>query len=90
VAAMGVHISRWVTSHGFALNVSTDLAYFNHIVPCGIVDARVTSMEEILQRPALLSPVKDALAVEFGQLFHRSVLRYSEKNLLQEAHVQFG
>jgi lipoate-protein ligase B len=90
IAAMGVRISRWVTSHGFALNVSTDLAYFNHIVPCGIVDRRVTSMEAILRKPVILSSVKDVIAAEFGRLFGRGMLAFSEKALFQDSYVQVG
>src|SRR5579862_2505158 len=50
LAAIGVHISRWVTSHGFAFNVATDLRYFDLIIPCGIVDRRATSLEKLLAR----------------------------------------
>ena len=48
LASIGVHISRWVTSHGFAYNVSTDLRFFDLITPCGIADCRVTSLEKLL------------------------------------------
>lgn len=69
VAAMGVHVSRWVTSHGFALNVSTDLAHFGRIIPCGIQDRGVTSMERLLGRPLSLEDVAEATAAEFANVF---------------------
>jgi lipoyl(octanoyl) transferase len=63
IAAMGVHLSRWVTCHGFALNVNTDLAWFDCIVPCGLADRGVTSMQRELGRAVVLSEVK-AVVVE--------------------------
>ena len=66
VAAIGVKVSRGVTTHGFALNVSTDLAWFQHIVPCGIHDRDVTSMERLLARPVLLEEVTSVVAERFG------------------------
>ena len=67
IAAIGVHISRWVTSHGFALNVSTDLSYFQYIVPCGLTKP-VTSMER-LGAHATLAEVSGTLAAHFGRVF---------------------
>jgi lipoyl(octanoyl) transferase len=69
LGAIGVHISRWVTSHGFAYNVSTDLSYFGLIVPCGIADCRVTSVERLLGRPVATAEVWPRLAAEFGRAF---------------------
>lgn len=71
IGAIGVHISRWVTSHGFALNVSTDLNYFRYIVPCGI-SKPVTSMAA-LGLHADAGEVKRRLANHFGQVFERTV-----------------
>jgi lipoyl(octanoyl) transferase len=67
IAAIGVHISRWVTSHGFALNVSTDLTYFQYIVPCGLTKP-VTSMAQLGVR-ASLEEVGDRLAAHFCRIF---------------------
>jgi lipoyl(octanoyl) transferase len=72
VAAIGVHISRWVTSHGFALNLDTDLSYFQYIVPCGLTKP-VTSMRALGCR-AERSEVVDALVRSFGKVFGRDVL----------------
>jgi lipoyl(octanoyl) transferase len=72
IAAMGVHISRWVTSHGFALNVNTDLRYFQYIVPCGLTKP-VTSMAEMGVH-ATLEGVSRSLAAHFGRVFDCEVL----------------
>src|SRR6516165_9550527 len=72
IAAIGVHLSRWVTSHGFALNVSTDLSYFQYIVPCGLTRP-VTSMAALGVR-ASLDEVGARLAVHFARIFDREML----------------
>ena len=69
VAAIGIRVSRWVTHHGFALNVDTDLSYFDLIVPCGIADKRVTSMEALLGCAVDRAEVEAALARGFEQVF---------------------
>ena len=67
VAAIGVHIARWVTTHGFALNVNTDLSFFNLILPCE--GEPVTSMKEILGRPVPLAEVADRVVARFAEVF---------------------
>ena len=69
VAAIGVRIARWITSHGFALNVTTDLDYFNLIVPCGISDRGVTSLSKLLGRPVDRPEVEDRLIQRFSEVF---------------------
>jgi len=69
LVAMGVHISRWVTSHGFALNVNTDLRCFDWIVPCGLRDKGVTSLTRLLGRPVVMSEVVTRVVEAFGQVF---------------------
>lgn len=69
ICAMGVRASRWVTMHGFALNVNTDLSYFNNIIPCGIVDKAVTSMDKELGYNVNEVEVKDKLRKHFTELF---------------------
>ena len=69
LAAIGVRISRWVTSHGFALNVNTDLSRFGLIVPCGIGDRDVTSMERLLGHPVPMEEVAGSVARAFQSVF---------------------
>jgi lipoyl(octanoyl) transferase len=71
LAAIGVRISRWVTSHGFALNVNTDLSRFGLIVPCGITDRGVTSMERLLGRNVPMVEVANAVVNAFSSVFFR-------------------
>lgn len=69
LAAIGVHISRWVTSHGFAYNVSTDLRYFDLIVPCGIADKRPTSLERLLGRNVTVGDAAPRIVERLGEVF---------------------
>jgi lipoyl(octanoyl) transferase len=74
ICAMGVRTSRWVTMHGWALNVNTDLAYFDNIIPCGIRDKQVTSIEREVGKPVDFNLVKSILAKEFEQVFDVELL----------------
>ncbi len=69
LAALGVHLSRWVTSHGFAFNVSTDLRFFDLIVPCGIKDKRATSLERALGRGVSMDEARARLSAHFAEIF---------------------
>jgi lipoyl(octanoyl) transferase len=73
LAAMGVHISRWVTSHGFAFNVNTDLRYFDWIVPCGLRDKGVTSLQKLLGRQVEMDEVAEKVVGHFGRVFEREM-----------------
>ena len=72
IAAIGVHLSRWVTSHGFALNVNTDMSYFQYIVPCGLTKP-VTSMEQLGVRTSL-PEVSQVFTAHFGRVFEREMV----------------
>ena len=74
LAAIGVHISRCVTSHGFALNVNPDLSYFNLIIPCGITSKPVTTMQQQLGRPLDLNAVAESISRNFGVVFQSQIL----------------
>jgi lipoyl(octanoyl) transferase len=69
ICAMGIRCSRWVTMHGFAFNVNTDLSYFDHIIPCGIQNKQVTSLEKELGYKLEMNEVKELLKANFEKVF---------------------
>ena len=79
ICALGVKSSRWVTMHGFAFNVNTDLNYFNHIIPCGISDKAVTSLQKELGKEVDISEVKERVRFHIGRLFDMELLISEEQ-----------
>jgi lipoyl(octanoyl) transferase len=74
ICAMGVRCSRWITMHGFELNVNTDLEYFDYIIPCGIQNKKVTSIKEELGRAVDMEEVKDKLRKNFAHVFNVEIV----------------
>lgn len=74
IASIGVHLSRWITTHGFALNVSTDLSYFTGIIPCGLRQVSMTSIERLVGRAPSLPEIAAVCARHFGQIFDRELV----------------
>ena len=74
ICAMGIRCSRWITMHGFALNVNTDLSYFNNIIPCGIVNKQVTSIEKELGHNVNFEEVKEKVRKNFAKVFEAEIL----------------
>ena len=72
IAAQGVRLTRWVTMHGFSINVNTDLSYYNGIIPCGIFDRGVTSMEELLGSTQKMEKIRTLVINKFNQTFMRN------------------
>jgi lipoyl(octanoyl) transferase len=88
LGAIGVHISRWVTSHGFAYNVSTDLRNFDLIVPCGIAGRKATSLEKILGRAVARKEAVQPVVRNFGEVFGLDMRETSRDDLLAQLQVQ--
>ncbi len=74
IASIGVHLSRWITTHGFALNVSTDLSYFAGIIPCGLHQVRMTSIQRLTGRSPSLLQVAEIASRHFGEIFDRELI----------------
>jgi lipoyl(octanoyl) transferase len=87
LGAIGVHISRWVTSHGFAYNVSTDLRNFDLIVPCGIAGRKATSLEKLLGRAVNLTEVTPRIGRHFGDVFGLEMPAASREELFERLEI---
>jgi lipoyl(octanoyl) transferase len=74
IASIGVHLSRWITTHGFALNVATDLSYFTGIIPCGLQQVRMTSIERLTGKAPTLPEIAAVAARHFGSIFGRELV----------------
>ena len=90
IAAIGVKVSRWITMHGFALNVNTDLARFGRIIPCGIFHKGVTSMQALLGAPVSLDAVQAELSDAFGSVFGCEVRSINSGELMAEVRALDG
>lgn len=85
IAAIGIKVSRWITMHGFAFNVNTDLNLFNGIIPCGIQDKSVTSLKQELKKEISIQEVKEKLLKIFTELFeYTSVISKDKEEILQQ------
>lgn len=82
IAALGARIEEWITYHGFALNVSTDLSHFDLIIPCGYKDLGVTSMEEVVGVAQDMEAVKRAVAMHFGEVFNVGLKEAKREEIL--------
>jgi len=87
LGAIGVHLSRWVTSHGFAYNVATDLRYFDLIVPCGIAERKATSLEKLLNRAVQREEAMQPLVRNFADVFSLDLREMSRAQLLEQLDV---
>ena len=78
ICAIGVRCSRWVTMHGFAFNVNTDLSYFNNIIPCGIANKQVTSLSKELGREMDINEVKEKVKRNFERIFEAEIVKQAD------------
>lgn len=88
ICAIGVKVSHWVTMHGFAFNVNTDLSYFGRIIPCGIFHKGVTSLSQLLDRPVSMEEVKEAIAGELAAVFQTEIEKASFEQFSQQYHLE--
>tara|TARA_B100001109_G_scaffold242923_1_gene228270 strand:- start:340 stop:1005 length:666 start_codon:yes stop_codon:yes gene_type:complete len=78
IAAQGVRLTKWITMHGFSININTDLSFYDGIIPCGIFNRGVTSMKEILNRTQKMEKVKSLVIDKFNQIFIKNKLKWQD------------
>lgn len=78
IAAQGVRLTKWITMHGFSININTDLSFYDGIIPCGIFNRGVTSMKEILKRTQKMEKVKSLVIDKFNQIFIKNKLKWQD------------
>ena len=78
IAAQGVRLTKWITMHGFSININTDLSFYDGIIPCGIFNRGVTSMKEILNRTQKMEKVKSLVVDKFNQIFIKNKLKWQD------------
>ena len=78
IAAQGVRLTKWITMHGFSININTDLSFYDGIIPCGIFNHGVTSMKEILKRTQKMEKVKSLVIDKFNQIFVKNRLKWQD------------
>lgn len=82
ICSIGIAVRRWISFHGFALNVNTDLSYFDYIVPCGLKDVTMTSMQKTLNREIPMDDMKKVIIKKFGEVFNKNIERRCLKELI--------
>ena len=78
IAAQGVRLTKWITMHGFSININTDLSFYDGIIPCGIFNRGVTSMKEILNKTQKMEKVKSLVIDKFNQIFTKNKLKWQD------------
>ena len=87
ICAIGVKVSRWVTMHGFAFNVNTDLSYFGRIIPCGIFHKGVTSLSQLLEKNINISEAKKVVAEKFAEVFQTEIDSAGFEQYVEHFHI---
>lgn len=88
IAALGIKVSRWITMHGFAFNVNTDLSFFDRIIPCGIFHKGITSLQQVLGRRVMIAEVNQSLLKNFEKVFKVDILNLDKQDFFKQITKQ--